>query len=280
MPNMERVVLLLLLTSGLADSSEWTYEDIEAWLQLPGNNCDGKRQSPIDIRHTTGRHFRRLDLSSLSKSSNVQMFNNGHTVQIELPQKKYFAKGGGLHGKYFFEQIHFHWGSSKKQGSEHQVRGRQFPLEMHMVSFKAAYSSLENALSKPHDGIAVFAVLFKQHSHYKNLALNRFVKRIAKLARKKAESDSDISPRVRLPHFVPASLIAGVDTRKYYRYSGSLTTPNCTENVIWTVFRQVIRVGERQMRSFRKVKLPNGRMMSNNFRPVQPLNGRRVYRSW
>ncbi len=37
-------------------------------------------------------------------------------------------------------------------------------------------------------------------------------------------------------------LTEGVDRTKYYRYQGSLTTPSCNEAVIWTVFKEPIKV--------------------------------------
>lgn len=37
-------------------------------------------------------------------------------------------------------------------------------------------------------------------------------------------------------------LLTGVDRTKYYRYLGSLTTPSCNEGVIWTVFKDPIKV--------------------------------------
>ena len=70
---------------------------------------------------------------------------------------------------------------------------------------------------------------------------------------------------------------------RFYRYSGSLTTPNCDEVVVWTVFADAIEVSNGQLESLRKAKYfsqnKNGPMV-NNFRPIQPLNNRRVERSF
>ena len=47
---------------------------------------------------------------------------------------------------------------------------------------------------------------------------------------------------------VPDNVTFAVDSlfpanKSYYSYSGSLTTPPCTEGIIWVVFMQPIAVG-------------------------------------
>ncbi len=65
----------------------------------------------------------------------------------------------------------------------------------------------------------------------------------------------------------------------FYRYEGSLTTPPCSEVVEWTVFRQPLYLSSEQYLQFVGGKNPDGSPMINTFRPVQPLNGRKVFSS-
>jgi carbonic anhydrase len=52
-----------------------------------------------------------------------------------------------------------------------------------------------------------------------------------------------------------------------WRYSGSLTTPPCSEGVQWFVREEPIALSSEQIASFTEI-------ISGNNRPVQPLNGR------
>jgi carbonic anhydrase len=54
-----------------------------------------------------------------------------------------------------------------------------------------------------------------------------------------------------------------------YRYSGSLTTPPCSEDVAWFVLQAPIQASKSQITQFRKV-------IDGNNRPTQPLNGRTI----
>ena len=57
--------------------------------------------------------------------------------------------------------------------------------------------------------------------------------------------------------------------RSFYRYNGSLTTPPCTENVLWTVMSKPIEFSKEQIESFTK-------LYSKNNRPPQKTHQRFV----
>jgi carbonic anhydrase len=57
------------------------------------------------------------------------------------------------------------------------------------------------------------------------------------------------------------------NSRQYYRYQGSLTTPPCSEIVTWLVLKQPVSVSKSQLTKFFAA-------IGNNARPVQALNRR------
>lgn len=42
----------------------------------------------------------------------------------------YYVANGGLSSVYSTAQFHFHWGAENSFGSEHQIDGQSFPLEV------------------------------------------------------------------------------------------------------------------------------------------------------
>jgi carbonic anhydrase len=74
----------------------------------------------------------------------------------------------------------------------------------------------------------------------------------------------------------PARPVAGITidpgsllpkTNDYFRYMGSLTTPPCSEGLVWTVFRAPIQASVEQIRQF-------ATLFPRNARPVQAINRR------
>jgi carbonic anhydrase len=57
--------------------------------------------------------------------------------------------------------------------------------------------------------------------------------------------------------------------KNYFTYMGSLTTPPCSENVLWLVLKNPIYVSEEQVKNF-------DRMYPMNARPLQPKGDRLV----
>jgi len=80
-----------------------------------------------------------------------------------------------------------------------------------------------------------------------------------------------------LPVFAMTDIIGPVaDLGPYYRYYGSLTTPPCTEVVVWTLFEKKIPIKADQLQRFRMLIDHERYIIENNYRPTQPLNSRRV----
>lgn len=220
----------------------WSYEGEGApanWSKLQKDYAlcgSGKRQSPIDIRNGIG-----VDLEPIKFNYKTTMFrvvNNGHTIQVNVGAGSTVTVMGR---RFELVQLHFH------RPSEERVNGMAFDMVVHLV-----HKDLDNQL-------AVIAILLEQgkeqpviQSIWNNLPL---------------EVNQEISPVVAidLNRLLP-------DVRTYYTYMGSLTTPPCTEDVMWIVFKQPVSVSEEQVAIF-------SRLYRNNARPIQQVNNRLIKES-
>jgi len=68
--------------------------------------------------------------------------------------------------------------------------------------------------------------------------------------------------------------------RRFYRYDGSLTTPNCYESVIWSVLQEPLQLSYDQLRAFQSLHDEKRNLMKNTYRPVQSLGKRKLFRSF
>ncbi|XP_041047738.1 carbonic anhydrase 7 isoform X2 [Carcharodon carcharias] len=218
--------------------------------------AQGERQSPIDIVPAQAVYDANLTPISISYSActSLSICNNGYSVMVEFEDcnDKTVVSGGPLENPYKLKQFHFHWGQRGREGSEHTVDGKSYPGELHLVHWNSTKYKTFGEAAVSHDGLAVVAVFLEET---------------------KAQF-KDFDPQCLLPK-----------CRDYWTYPGSLTTPPLYESVTWIVFREPIRVSEKQMDKFRMLLFSGEedsekQPMVDNFRPPQPLKGRTVLASF
>ncbi|XP_046449786.1 carbonic anhydrase 2-like [Daphnia pulex] len=179
--------------------------------------------------------------------------------------------GGGLNDTFKFVQFHLHWGANSAKGSEHLIKSKSYPAELHMVHYNTKYGTYADA-SAHSDGLAVLGVFISIGSN-DNVSFQPLVDQLDEVIT--AHSETTLTNLVLFQNLLPRQ------TTSFYRYSGSLTTPSCNEIVIWTVFDNPIQVSEQQLAKFRKLEDDEAENLVDNFRPAQLLNGRiEFYRSF
>ncbi|XP_061917848.1 carbonic anhydrase 4b [Entelurus aequoreus] len=239
---------------------------------LVSHHCISKAQSPVNIvtrRTLPDGRLTPLHLIGYQDTFHGHLSNNGHTVQLDLPPS-IRINGGNLVRTYNAVQLHFHWGKNGGPGSEHTLDGERFPMEMHVVHIKEQYTSISQAV-RDRTGVAVLGFFFQESGS----ANKKFAPLINALKRITRPSNKTTLEGVSLQMFIaPLSNMTA-----YFRYDGSLTTPLCAEAVVWTLFENPIPLSRQQLAAFSQLEFFSGRPMVNTFRPVQPLNGRQVYRS-
>ncbi len=194
---------------------------------------EGKAQSPIDIKGVKGTSNEKLELHY--GATKINIVNNGHSVQVNYDKGSYIKVNGK---RYDLAQFHFHG------PSEHTVNGKHSAMEMHLV-----HKSKDG-------GFAVVGVLIEKGG--KNKAFSTVWKHLPEEAGQKKMVKATVNVKDLLP-----------GNKAFYNYTGSFTTPPCTEEVKWFVMKDKVRLSAHQLKEFAEI-------MHGDNRPVQPLNGRAI----
>ncbi|XP_059489922.1 carbonic anhydrase 2-like [Neocloeon triangulifer] len=236
------------------------------------DQCYGERQSPINLDDVESipTEFPLLEWTGHwnEREEGFILRNTWHSAEIAYTGEAPFIRGGPLTSEYVLAQVHFHWGNSPREGSEHSLDTHFYGMEAHLVHYNTEFGSVEAAAGHL-DGLAVVGIFFKS-SRGNNQELNGIVTELEKII----EGDSS----TRIDGDAMEWLEAYADLQNYYTYSGSLTTPPCSEIVTWIVMKDPVLIGERQIEEFKKLKGHEGNITSN-VRPVQELKGRQVFHS-
>ncbi|XP_060951413.1 carbonic anhydrase XVb [Limanda limanda] len=243
------------------------------WATISPKYCNGSRQSPININTTAAKpdesltEFTFTNFSSTTALTTIE--NTGKTVKVNFASGVQIS-GGSLSEAYNSLQFHLHWGNGPSiPGSEHTVDGKRYPMEMHIVNVKSSYNgNLTEALADS-TSLAALGFFIEEMSgnatgepaSWKTLASY-----LANITTK--------GQTFTLPSGISLDdLLVGVNRAKYYRYLGSLTTPACNEVVVWTVFKEPIKVSKDLIELFSKtvhVNDTSSPLMTNTFRGIQP----------
>lgn len=223
----------------------WTYEEENGpkeWVSIDPSYfaCGGgKEQSPINIQRESIWEDKSFDIQWNYSPTKFLVGNNGHTIEIKDSSGKNSIKIDGL--KYKLKQIHFHL------PSEHQLNGKTYNMEGHLVH------------QTDEGQIAVVGIFIKEGKVNTDLAEMWSV-----FPNDETSQPIELSQSINLLEVLP-------EEKDVYLYRGSLTTPPCTEGVVWILFEEPIDMSSQQIEAYAEI-------YSDTNRPIQPFNDRKIYK--
>lgn len=216
-------------------SIHWEYEHPE-WQNEGFGDCAGKVQTPININTANTIKSTLGDVAFDYKAFPMKIIDNGHTIQVNGDN----ASSITLNGQRFtFKQFHFH------HHSEHTIDGKASDMELHLVHLDEASGN-----------ITVLGIMLKVGTEHP------LVGKIWANIPKTKEEEVTTAVSLNLSDILPSN-------KRYYTYTGSLTTPPCTQGLQWILFKEPVQISQQQADAFKAI-------YENNARPIQALNNRLV----
>lgn len=229
------------LASVTNEKKHWSYEgetSPDHWAELENNECGGKLQSPVDIIDVQkDASLASLDIHYNGETKIHDIVNNGHSIQFDFEPGDFITLEGK---KYELKQFHFH------ESAEHTINGVRYPLVIHMV-----HASKDGKF-------AVIAVMGKESSD--NAEPFKFLDKFLPVGQNEKKP---VNESFDMTEVLP-------DSKGYFTYEGSLTTPPCTEGVKWFILKEPIDVSTKLIHDLKKL------MPVNNYRGIQELNNRQI----
>jgi carbonic anhydrase len=208
----------------------------------------GLKQAPVDIESANAitSVLRNIDFRYDDTSFVVE--NTGHVVEVPYQNGSEIRTGPDLPDRYQLQQFHFH------APSEHTINGALADAELHIVH--------QNILGE----LAVVAVLLRIDDKHADPLFDKII-----FGAPLSPGENDLGGDVNAEELLPKS-------NSYYTYTGSLTTPPCTEGVLWFVMAQPVAISRAAVNRLHLIvsMFPNYGGYPNNNRPVRLLNGRAV----
>ncbi|ORY42182.1 carbonic anhydrase [Rhizoclosmatium globosum] len=219
--------------------ASWSYEGetgVSHWGDFGTTCLTGKYQSPINFEGEELATEKKPNLEWSNYANKFEFLNNGHTVQLQLKQSSPSLLTHEIDGiDYTVQQVHFH------SPSEHHVEEKYFPLEAHFV-----HASADSKLNV----IGLFFEIGPQDNPW----ISQFIDNIP----------TKTNATTTVASLDMTSIIASIADSHFFSYTGSLTTPPCTEGVLWLVAKEPLKISQAQLDKFTKVMPFNSRTTQSN----------------
>ena len=225
---------------GPADThtAHWEYEGAmgpENWGKEFPICGKGKSQAPLNIKGPFEKV--RFSVAPDYKQGQLKIVNNGHTIQVNVPNGSKIR----IDGKpYDLVQFHFH------RPSEEHIDGKPSVMVVHFV-----HKNMEGEL-------AVLAVMLREGNE--NPGIKTLWTHAPKAAGPEVIPDGVM--------FNPVNLLP--KEMDFFHYDGSLTTPPCTEKVKFYILKTQVNISKEQVTDFpfkmnaRPIQPANGRPIYTN----------------